>query len=127
MEDKKIEAVRNWPEPKSVRDIQVFIGFANFYRQFIQGFKRIAISLTSMLKTIESSDSALRLRANNNEVLGGGGKADDRNLSKSKKLKNTKSGKQIRIAATGELTFPTSGTKEAFNQLRQAFTEVLIL
>ena len=31
MEDKRIEVVRNWPEPKSVRDIQVFNGFANFY------------------------------------------------------------------------------------------------
>ena len=35
MEDEKIEAVRNWLEPKSVRDIQVFIDFANFYRRFI--------------------------------------------------------------------------------------------
>ena len=26
------EEVRNWPEPKSIRDIQVFIGLANFYR-----------------------------------------------------------------------------------------------
>ena len=31
MEDERIEAVKNWPEPTSVRDIQVFIGFANFY------------------------------------------------------------------------------------------------
>ena len=31
MEDEKIEAVRNWPEPKLVQDIHVFIGFANFY------------------------------------------------------------------------------------------------
>ena len=31
IEDKRIEVVRNWPEPKSVRDIQVFIAFANFY------------------------------------------------------------------------------------------------
>ena len=35
MEDERIETVRNWPEPKSVQDIQVFIGFANFYWQFI--------------------------------------------------------------------------------------------
>ena len=35
MEDERIHAVRNWPEPKSVRDIQVFFGFANFYRRFI--------------------------------------------------------------------------------------------
>ena len=31
MEDEKIKAIINWPEPKSVRDIQVFISFANFY------------------------------------------------------------------------------------------------
>ena len=31
MEDERIEAVKQWPEPQSVRDIQVFLGFANFY------------------------------------------------------------------------------------------------
>ena len=51
MEAERIEVVRKWPEPKSVRDIQVFLGFANFYRRFIQGFSRIAAPLTSMLKT----------------------------------------------------------------------------
>ena len=30
MEDKKIEAVKQWSEPQSVRDIQVFLRFANF-------------------------------------------------------------------------------------------------
>ena len=35
MEAKKIEVVKKWPEPKSVWDIQVFLGFANFYQQFI--------------------------------------------------------------------------------------------
>ena len=52
IEDERIEVVKDWPEPKSVRDIQVFIGFANFYQQFIQGFSRIAAPLTSMLKAI---------------------------------------------------------------------------
>ena len=32
MEAKKIEVVQEWPEPKSVQDIQVFLGFANFYQ-----------------------------------------------------------------------------------------------
>ena len=121
IEDKRIEAVRNWPEPKSVRDIQVFICFANFYRRFIQGFSRIVAPLTSMLKTTGSSD--LAQRDNDDEVVGGG----DRNLSKSKKSKNTKSGIQTRIGATGEPTFLTPGAREAFNQLRQAFTEAPIL
>ena len=31
MEVKKIEIVKDWPELKSVRNIQVFLGFANFY------------------------------------------------------------------------------------------------
>ncbi len=51
MEEERIEAVHDWPEPQSVRDIQVFLGFANFYRRFIQGFSRLAAPLTSMLKT----------------------------------------------------------------------------
>ena len=75
-----------------------------------------------MLKTIGLSN--LAQRNNDNEVIEGGG---DRNLSKSKKLKNTKSGIQTRIGATGEPTFLTPGAREAFNQLRQAFTEAPIL
>ena len=31
MEAEKIEVVKDWPEPKSVCNIQVFLGFANFY------------------------------------------------------------------------------------------------
>ena len=115
MEDEKIEVVRNWLEPKSVQDIQVFIGFANLYQQFIQDFSRIVASLTSMLKATGSSESAPRLEANDDEVVGGGDKADDRNLSKSKKSKNVKSGKQTRIRATGEPTFLTPGAREGFN------------
>ena len=71
-------------------------------------------------------DLAPSLGANDNEIVGGVSKADDRNLSKSKKSENTKSEKQMRIGATGEPTFLTLGTKEAFNQLRQAFTKAPI-
>ena len=80
-----------------------------------------------MLKTTELSDSAPRLGANNDEVVGSGGKADDRNLSKSKKLRNAKSGKQTRIRAMEELIFLTPSAREAFNQLRQAFIKAPIL
>ena len=79
-----------------------------------------------MLKTTALSDLAPKeLRAN--EVIGSDGKADDKNLSKSKKLKNAKCGIQTRIGATKEPTFLTPGAKEAFNQLRQAFTKAPIL
>ena len=35
MEDKRIEAVKQWPEVQSVPDIQMFLVFANFYRRLI--------------------------------------------------------------------------------------------
>ena len=35
MEAERIQVVKDWPELKSVRNIQVFLGFANFYQQFI--------------------------------------------------------------------------------------------
>ena len=52
-----IEAVKDWPEPQLVRDIQVFLGFTNFYRSFIKNFSKITASLTSMLQI--SNDEAL--------------------------------------------------------------------
>ena len=32
MESNQVESILNWPKPKSHRDIQVFLGFANFYQ-----------------------------------------------------------------------------------------------
>ena len=39
---KKIEKVANWPVPTYKRDIQQFLGLANYYRRFIKDFARIA-------------------------------------------------------------------------------------
>ena len=115
----------------SVQDIQVFIGLANFYWRFIQSFNTIAAPLTSLLKTTRSFKvlTPKLLRADDNEVVEVGSKADEigRNLSKFKKLKNEKSEVQIRIRALGETTFLISSTRKAFNHLRQAFIEAPIL
>ena len=35
IEEERIEVVKNWPKPKSIQDIQVFLSFANFYWRFI--------------------------------------------------------------------------------------------
>jgi hypothetical protein len=50
MSPKKIEVVKNWPTLTSVKDIQSFLGFVNFNRQFIQNFSKIAIPLTDLTK-----------------------------------------------------------------------------
>ena len=133
IEDEQIKVVKNWPEPKSVQDIQVFIGFANFYRCFIRGFSRIAAPLTFMLKTTGSSDSAPKaFMADDDKVTRVGGRADEtfKNSSKFKKAKNDKSESLTHssdIGATGEPIFLTPGAKETFNHLKQAFIEAPIL
>jgi hypothetical protein len=37
-----------WRKPKTVRDVQCFLGFANFYRLIIQDYSKIATSLTRL-------------------------------------------------------------------------------
>ncbi len=93
MEDKRIEAVKNWPEPKSVRDIPVFLGYANFYFRFIRGFSKIAGPLTSILRTANSSKNSLTSVgvAEGDEVVSGGESAGaNKNLSQSQKSKKSK-------------------------------------
>lgn len=50
MDPDKIKAVREWPSPKSVKDVQSFLGFANFYRKFIPNFSGTVRPLTDLLK-----------------------------------------------------------------------------
>ena len=90
MKDERIKVVKNWPKPTSLRDIQVFIGFANCYRRFIQGFSRIAALLTSILKTTGLSETMVlrAFKAGNNEIVGSNDSRIDEtivNLSKNEK------------------------------------------
>jgi len=48
MSDNKIKIIQDWPEPKKVKDIQSFLGFANFYRWFIFNYSDIVIPLTRL-------------------------------------------------------------------------------
>ena len=63
IEDGRIKAVKNWPEPKSVRDIQVFLSLVNFYWSFIQDLSKIARSLTLMLRISSPTGSWIILQS----------------------------------------------------------------
>ena len=46
MSNNKVKTIQDWPEPMKVKDIQSFLGFANFYCWFIFNFLDIVILLT---------------------------------------------------------------------------------
>jgi len=50
MEKKKIQGVIEWLVPKSVKDVQMFWGLANYYRQFVKDFAKIARPLHKMMR-----------------------------------------------------------------------------
>jgi hypothetical protein len=50
MDPAKVKAVLDWPIPKTVTEVQEFMGFANFYRRFIKGYSGIAIPFTNLIK-----------------------------------------------------------------------------
>ncbi len=50
MDPKKNDAVRSWPRPTTVKELQRFLGFANFYRRFVAHYSQVAAPLTSLLK-----------------------------------------------------------------------------
>ena len=50
MSSEKVQTVLNWQSPKCVRDVQSFLGFANFYRRFIEGFSKICRPMTDSIR-----------------------------------------------------------------------------
>ncbi|KAH9274016.1 hypothetical protein BASA83_003653 [Batrachochytrium salamandrivorans] len=46
----KISAVQSWPTPKKVRDLQVLLGFTNFYRALIHDYSSMTANLTKLFK-----------------------------------------------------------------------------
>jgi len=48
MDSAKTRAVTNWPVPVTRKELQRFLGFANFYRRFIRNYSSVATPLTSL-------------------------------------------------------------------------------
>ncbi|KAL7280850.1 hypothetical protein ACG7TL_005794 [Trametes sanguinea] len=52
----KLETIADWPLPASVKDVQSFLGFTNFYRRFIDGYARIVLPLNALTKKDKRSE-----------------------------------------------------------------------
>lgn len=53
MDPVKVEAIVNWKAPRNLKDVQAFLGFANFYRRFILGYSRLTAPLTKLSRTLQ--------------------------------------------------------------------------
>jgi len=50
MDEGKVQTIKNWPIPKRVKDIQSFLGFANFYQRFICNYSDL------VMETLDSTE-----------------------------------------------------------------------
>lgn len=48
--EKNVEAIKNFPPPKSIKNVRQFLGMVGFYRKYIKDFAKIASPLTNLLK-----------------------------------------------------------------------------
>ena len=48
METNKVKAVKEWKIPTKIKEVESFLGFANFYRQFIKNFSHMARPLNEL-------------------------------------------------------------------------------
>jgi len=48
MEQDKVKAVKKWKMPMKIKEVESFLGFANFYQRFIQNFSHTAKPLNNL-------------------------------------------------------------------------------
>ena len=66
MDQKKMEAISRWPHPRNMEEVQIFIGLAGFYRQYVKDYAKIAVPMTDQLKKKVVHSLGVRI---NNVVL----------------------------------------------------------
>ncbi len=57
MDEGKVEAIKTWPQPTTIKELQRFLGFSNFYRRFIQNYSTLTNQLTNLLRNKPKSPS----------------------------------------------------------------------
>ena len=50
MDESKVQTIRDWPTPRKVKEVQSFLGFANFYRRFIANYSDMTVPLTRLTR-----------------------------------------------------------------------------
>jgi transposase InsO family protein len=54
MDPKKVTAIQEWPKPTTLKEVQAFLGIANYYRRFVKNFAKLAEPITRLLKKAQN-------------------------------------------------------------------------
>lgn len=62
IDEQKVQTIQDWPTPRCVKEVQSFLGFSNFYWQFIHNYLGVIASLTHLIwkKTPGTSQKIIR-------------------------------------------------------------------
>lgn len=70
MDESKIKAVRDYPEPKTLKELRAFLGLSGYYRKFVKKYAEITKPLTVLLRNHNdannSKSSRIKIRFDEN-------------------------------------------------------------
>jgi hypothetical protein len=58
VDPKNIEAIQDWPHPKTLKNLCGFLGLIGYYRKFVKNYGKIVAPLTALLKKNFHLDSS---------------------------------------------------------------------
>jgi hypothetical protein len=102
MSPEKVQTIKGWAARRCIKHVQQFLGFANFYRRFIEGFSKVARPLTELTRKEKYVQNAKNAQ----------------NAQNAKSAKNAKNGRYADFVWTDEC-------KQAFDRLKSLFIEAL--
>ena len=50
IDETRVKTIQEWPEPLTVHEVRVFVGFANYFRRFIHNFSKLVAPLNALTK-----------------------------------------------------------------------------
>src|SRR5271155_1081317 len=69
MDPVKLKGIADWPSPTTIKEVRSFLGFGNYYRQFIPGYGDLMKPLNDLLKKeVKFEGSTIRFRDDEKEI-----------------------------------------------------------
>jgi hypothetical protein len=50
MDPDKVEVIKNWPSPRNIFEVRIFLGLASLYQKFIRNFSGISAAMMDTMK-----------------------------------------------------------------------------